>query len=271
MRRMKYFQGKTVWLTGASGGIGAALATAFARDGANLILSGRNTDKIEALGSTLAGTFPGEYKTLFLDLAHTDDHVETARKARSLFGSVDVLVNNAGISQRSLLHETSYEVIEQLMRVNFLGSAALTIEMLKDMYERRTGHIVALSSIMGLFSTPLRSGYCAAKHAVQGFYESLSHEASHYGVGVTIIVPGWIRTDIAVNALEGDGTRHAIVDPGQAAARGPEAYAEEMVNAIARRKFYHYTALNWKTRAALLLNRFVPRLLRSAMRRLDVT
>ena len=84
MRRMKYFQGKTVWLTGASGGIGAALATAFARDGANLILSGRNTDKIEALGSTLAGTFPGEYKTLFLDLAHTDDHVETARKARSL-------------------------------------------------------------------------------------------------------------------------------------------------------------------------------------------
>lgn len=271
MRRMKYFEGKTVWLTGASGGIGAALAAAFARDGANLILSGRNTDKIDAIGATLASSFSGEYRTLFLDLAQTDDHVETARKARSLFGSVDVFVNNAGISQRSLVHETSYEVIEKLMRVNFLGGAALTIETLKDMYQRGGGHIVALSSIMGLFSTPLRSGYCAAKHAIQGFYESLSHEASHHGVAVTIIVPGWIQTDIAVNALEGDGTRHAIVDPGQAAARGPEAYAGNMVNAIARRKFFHYTALNWKTRAALLMNRYTPRLLHSAVRRLDVT
>ena len=271
MKRKDYFRDQVIWLTGAAGGLGTALSHACAQRGAKLILSGRNLDRLLALETELKNKYGGEHATLQLDLTNLDELAEKSDRAKNIFGRIDQLIHNAGISQRSLVHETSFEVIEKIMRTNYLGAAALTLHTLPEMYERKSGHVVAISSVMGLFSTPLRSGYCAAKHAIQGFYGSLGHEARRFGVSVTVIIPGWINTDIARNALEGDGSAHGIVDHGQAQAKGPEAFADDIVRAIAKKKFSHYTALNWKTRFAIFVNRYFPWLLRILVRNMNVT
>ncbi len=206
-----------------------------------------------------------------LDLEQIDSLPAKVKEAQAPFGPIDIFISNAGISQRSYLHETRYSVIERILTINFCGGAALTIELLPGMYERGSGHIVVISSIMGKFGTPLRTGYCASKHAVQGFYESLAAEAAPHGVFVTVLVPGWIRTDISKYALEGDGSPHGVVDPGQAGAKGPDAYMPGMLRAIERRRYEAYFALNWKTRLARFLNRFFPSALRAFIRRLNVT
>ena len=271
MNRSDYFRDQVIWLTGAAGGLGASISHACATLGAKMILSGRNLDKLTKLKADLEDKHGGQHATLQLDLTKLDELGEKSKQAKELFGRIDQLIHNAGISQRSLVHQTSYAVIEQIMRTNYLGPTALTLQVLPEMYERRSGHIVAISSVMGLFSTPLRSGYCAAKHAIQGFYESLAHEASSFDVSVTVVIPGWINTDIARNALEGDGSAHGIVDHGQAQAKGPDAFVDDILDAIAKKRFSHFTALNWKTRMAIFVNRYFPWLLRILVRKMDVT
>ncbi len=266
---MNYFDHKTIWITGASSGLGRALARALSSCPARLILSARRVDRLEALKEELADR-PATVEIVPLDLERFDDIESKAAGVQEAYGPVDILINNAGISLRSTVRDMRFDVVKRIMDVNFLGTVALTRKVLDTMFERKSGHIVVISSIMGKYGTPLRSAYCASKFALFGFFESFSAEAWRDNIDVTIVSPGWIRTEITQNALEGDGRLHGTLDPGQAKAREPEVYAPRILKAIAKKKSEYYIAVNWKPGLGLFLKRFFPRILRFSVRKLNV-
>ncbi|MFU8764853.1 MAG: SDR family oxidoreductase [Haliea sp.] len=208
------FQGQVIWITGASGGIGAALARQFAAHGARLVLSARRSDALETVKNDCvsAGLEPDAVLVLPLDVIAVDSMPTAVAAVLARFGHVDLLINNAGISQRSLCLETELEVYRQLFEVDVIGQIALTKQVLPHMVSRGQGHVAVTASVAGKVGVPLRTGYCAAKHAVMGFFDALRTEVAHLGIGVTTIVPGFIRTDIARNALTGTGAPTGAAD-----------------------------------------------------------
>jgi len=208
------FHGQVVWITGASGGIGAALARQFAARGASLVLSARRADVLEVVKGDCvsAGLEPDSVLVLPLDVVAVDDMPTAVAAVLAHFGHVDLLVNNAGISQRSLCLETELDVYRRLFEVDVIGQIALTKQVLPHMVARGSGHVAVTASVAGKVGVPLRTGYCAAKHAVMGFFDALRTEVAHLGIGVTTIVPGFIRTDIARNALTGTGAPTGTAD-----------------------------------------------------------
>jgi dehydrogenase/reductase SDR family member 7B len=228
------FEGKRVWITGASSGIGAALANAFASRGARLILSGR---RIEALAEVAARVQPD---ALILPFEATDWAALPEVVARA--GAVDILVNNAGISQRSLAVDTRPAVYKTLIETDLLAPIWLTQLVLPAMVARGAGgHIVGISSVAGRLGTVLRTGYCAAKHGLIGYLDALRAETEQaYGIRVTTVLPGSVRTQVAANALQADGSTRgesdanidAGMDPAECARRvldGMEAGAREII------------------------------------------
>src|SRR5262249_2275400 len=152
-------------------------------------------------------------KVLQIDMSIAGELQAKARAALAMFGGIDILVLNAGISQRARTRDTDDRVYRQLMEVNFFGPEELTRAVLPSMLETRHGHCVVISSIAGKFGVPLRSGYSASKFALYGFYEALRAEESHNGIRVTMVCPGFVRTGISISAVKGDGSWHAKMDP----------------------------------------------------------
>jgi len=200
---MTTFTDKTVWVTGASSGIGAALAKAFSARGAYVILSGRRIDALEATAATL------ETKSLILPFEVTDydnlaGHVETAW---DWTGRVDILVNNAGVSQRSLAINTKPEVYTDLINIDLIAPIWLTQLQLGRMAKAGGGHIVAISSIAGRIGAPLRTAYCAAKHGLIGYMDALRAEVTlPHDIHLTNILPGSVATNVSRNAMTKDGS-----------------------------------------------------------------
>ncbi|WP_448581332.1 SDR family NAD(P)-dependent oxidoreductase [Thermaurantiacus sp.] len=192
------FAGRRVWVTGASSGIGAGLARAFGRAGAELILSGRKVAALEAVAEAAGGNAE------LLPFEATD--IEALPDIVARAGRVDLLVNNAGISQRSLAEDTDFQVYRTIMEVDFFAPVALTKLVLPQMLARGEGHIAAVASVAGKVGSPQRTGYCAAKHALMGFFDALRTEVAHRGVKISTIVPGYVATPIATRALTADGT-----------------------------------------------------------------
>jgi short-subunit dehydrogenase len=221
---------KVVWITGASGGIGEALAYRIAREGALLALSARRRQELERVTAALP---PGTRSTMIAsDVVDFASIPEWLAQVEAELGPVDVLVNNAGISQRSLVRDTSLQTYRLLMEVDFFAPIALTQAVLPSMLERGSGQIVVMSSVAGKFGTPLRSGYAAAKHALHGFFDSLRAEVAKDGVSVTAIVAGAIRTDESINALTGDGSSYGVMDELQATGIEVARAADMMVKGI---------------------------------------
>ncbi|WP_258806552.1 SDR family oxidoreductase [Pseudidiomarina sp. CB1] len=230
---MGYFSGKTVWLTGASSGIGLAMAQQLAEAGAHLILTSRRAEVLEQVRSELA--HPERHQVLALDLSQPEAAAEQARVA---LGDqvIDILINNAGVSQRSMILDTDLKVYRQLMEIDYFGVVALTKLVLPRMVERRRGHIVTVSSVAGKVGTKLRSGYNGAKFAVLGFMDSLRAEMNQHGLVVTSILPGFINTAIAHNSLSGDGSALGKEDPDNAGGISAEECARQSLQAIAKGK-----------------------------------
>ncbi len=159
--------------------------------------------------------------------------------AIQIFGHIDVLINNAGIAQRSLAKETVLDVDRRIMEVDYFGTIALTKYLLPHFLKRKSGHFVTVSSVMGKFGTPYRSGYAAAKHALHGVFDSLRAEVwkENKGIQVTLICPGWIRTNITINALTGSGERLNQMDPTTARGLTPDACSKEIF-AIYLKRFF---------------------------------
>jgi dehydrogenase/reductase SDR family protein 7B len=206
------FNNKVVWITGASSGIGEALAFAFAQQGARLVLSARRKEELERVAKIC-----GEEKCMIvpLDLSDTAAVSELTAKVIDKFGRIDILVNNGGISQRALAKDTPLEIDRKIMEVNYFGQVALTKTVLPYMLKQRSGHIVVMSSISGKFGFYLRTAYAASKHALHGFFESLRLENEADGIKVTIAVPGKIQSNISLHALKGDGSSHNVMDKSQ--------------------------------------------------------
>jgi dehydrogenase/reductase SDR family member 7B len=249
------FQDRIVWITGASSGIGEALAYAFHQAGARLILSARREDELKRVQAACGGG--PNTRVLPLDMSRTSDLTENARAALSMFGGIDVLVLNAGISQRSLARDTDDSVYRRLMEVNFFGPEALTRAVLPSMLEKKSGHVVVISSIAGKFGVPLRTGYSATKFALHGFYEALRAEEGRNGISVTLVCPGYIRTEISVSALKGDGSLHAKMDPELAQGMPAEECARQILSAVARKK-EDVTIAAPREKLLVYLKRFAP-------------
>ena len=223
------FEGRTIWITGASSGIGEALATAFAAEGASLILSGRRRDALDAL----AGRLPAQGLVLPFEATDPDALPEAVETAWAWRGGVDMLVNNAGVSQRSLAIDTVPEVYRTLIEVDLLAPILLTQLVLPKMAGRGSGHIVAISSVAGRVGTALRTGYCAAKHGLIGYMDALRAETEAYGIRVTNVLPGSIRTNVAANALQADGSRRGQSDANIEAGMDPAECARRILDGLA--------------------------------------
>ena len=256
-------ENKTVWITGASSGLGEALAVEAARQGANIILSARNIDKLEAVRQRLPR--PAMHTILPLDLTDNSQLHQSVDKA----GAVDILINNGGISQRSLAVETDQQVVRKIMETNFFGHIELSRLILPQMLTRQSGIIVTMSSVVGYFGTPLRSTYSASKHALHGYFDSMRYEVEKQGVQVTIICPGFIRTNISLNAVTADGSQQGRMDDGQENGMSPEAFAIKAWKGILAGKSELH--IGGSELAGIYLKRFVPRIFDSIIRRRKVT
>ncbi|WP_417450556.1 SDR family oxidoreductase [Kordiimonas sp.] len=208
------FKGKTIWITGASSGIGEALAYEFAAAGASLVLSARRLEELERVKAACGKQGAGADDVLVLPLDVTDEaQIAAATKAAQGFrGRIDMLVNNAGISQRSLCVDTDMATYRRLFEVDVFGQIALTKAVLPVMQDQGSGHMVVTASVAGKIGVRQRTGYCAAKHAMMGFFDALRAEVASEGIKVTTITPGFIRTNIATHALKGDGSEFGKVD-----------------------------------------------------------
>jgi dehydrogenase/reductase SDR family member 7B len=261
------YRDKVVWITGASSGIGAALASAFAAREATLVLSARRKDHLEAVRTACA--YPERHRVLPLDLTDTAAIPSAVDSVLREQGRVDILVNNGGITQRSLVKDTCMEVDRRIMETNYFGTVALTKAVLPSMLTRRSGDIVVISSLIGHFSTPLRSAYAASKHALHGFFDALRAEVYADGLHVMLVCPGFIRTDISLHALTANGSPHAAMDASQAAGLAPEKCAAQILAGLDRRK--EEIVVGGRETRYLLLHRFFPAFFRRAMRTAKVT
>ncbi len=232
---MKNLKGKVVWITGASSGIGEELAYALAREGSFLVLSARNKEKleqvkVECLEST-AKCWVNQ-----VDLSGNQQLDAVVKTVLVQTGRIDVLINNAGRSQRSLAKETPPEIDRNIMELNFFSVVELTKLVLPQMLKNGSGHIVVVSSISGKLGFPMRTAYSASKHALQGYFESLRTELANDNIKVTIVSPGRIKTNISVNAVTKDGSPYNIMDEGQANGMNAALCAAKIVKAIKKER-----------------------------------
>jgi dehydrogenase/reductase SDR family protein 7B len=226
---------KVVWLTGASSGIGAALAVELASQGACIVLSARRQAELERV-QALCGAAAADTMILPFDLTDFDSSESYAKQVIDRYGRLDVLINNAGVSQRALAEQTSLEVDRRVMDVDYFGQVALTKAALPYLIAAGRGHIVVVSSLTGKVPIPLRSAYCAAKHALHGFFATLRAEVARHGIAVTLICAPNVKTAISINALTGSGATYGKMDPLQEHGMSPQACARRVVVAIRKRK-----------------------------------
>jgi len=257
-----------VWITGASSGIGEALVYAYHKLGAKLIISSRNKDKLYEVKSNCKAN-PTDIHVLPLDLDNTESLAAVAEEALKIYGKIDVVIHSGGISQRSLAMDTQLSVNERLMKVNFFGTVALSQAVLPAMIQHGGGHLVAISSLVGKFGTPLRSGYAASKHALHGYFDSLRAELYQDNIKITIVCPGFIKTQVSVNALVGDGSAQNSMDDAQANGMTAETCAQKIISAINKEKEEVY--IGGKEIYGVALKRFFPKLFSKLLRKAKVT
>jgi len=254
-------------VTGASSGIGEALAYELNHRGAELVISARREEKLEQVKANCWE--PSRVYVVPLDLADFEALPDKVQQVEDILGSVDFLFNNGGVSQRSHAVETDFDVVRKVMDINFFGTVRLTQLVLPSMLERQKGHIVVTSSVTGKFGTQLRSTYAASKHALHGYFDSLREEVYDKNVHVTLVCPGFIRTNVTKNALTGDGDKLNEMGEGQKEGMSPEKFVQKLLPKIEKRKPEVY--IGGFEVVAVYLKRFFPRLLRWGLRRMDVT
>jgi short-subunit dehydrogenase len=253
---------QTVWITGASSGIGEGLAIAWSRRGVRVVLSARKVGELERVRGLCAN--PGVHIVKPLDLTDGDAiRTVTAEVLRDV-GAVDVLVHSGGVSQRSAAAETGIDIDRAIMELNYFGTIALTKAVLPSMLARKSGTIVPISSVIGYVGIPTRSAYAASKHALHGFFEALRAETAKDGIHVTMVVPGYVRTNVSQNALKADGTAYGVMDETHAKAMRPEVAAERIIDAVEARKAE--VRVGGKETYAVLMRRFLPGLVRRVIR-----
>lgn len=263
-----YFDHKVIWITGASSGIGEALVKNLAKNSnARVILSSRKEDQLHSVAEK-AGLSTDRYAVIPLDLKNYKNMPDIAKKVAEQFGKIDILINNAGLSQRSLAMETDIEVDKQLIDIDYIGTVALTKAVVPYMIRDKGGHIAVVSSLMGIFGAPMRSGYAGAKHALHGFFDALRAELFNQNIRITMICPGFIQTDISIHAVTGDGSLQGTMDDATKNGIPVDIFAEKMLHAIQKQK--KQKVIGGKEVMAVYLKRFFPGLLAKIIRKAKV-
>lgn len=264
---MKY-KDKLVWITGASSGIGEALTYKLNSEGAKLIISSRRASSLEAVKNNC--TYPEQIKIVPLDLEkYTEIRALVAPILEDL-NQIDYLINNSGISQRSFVKDTNLAVDEKIMKVNFLGTIALTKAILPQMLQQKAGKIVTISSMVGKYGTPRRSSYAASKHALHGYMDALRAEVFEDGIQVQIICPGYVKTKISINAVTADGSAHNQMDPSTEKGIPVDEFARKVAEVMLKNKD-EVNIAGPKELFGLYLKRFAPALFNKVIRKISVT
>lgn len=265
---MDYYKNKVAWITGASSGIGEAFAYELSRLGVKLILSSRRQEVLERVKGQCEGS-SDNIKLLPLDLSNIEELSAKVNEAYGFWNQIDFFFCNGGVSQRSLAAETDFRVTQKVMNINFMGAAAITQQLLPIMIEQKSGHIIVTSSVTGKFGTRLRSTYAASKHALHGYFDSIRQEVAEHGIKVSIICPGYIKTDVTLNALTGDGTQYGVMGDGQENGLEPLELARKALKRIAKGHGEIY--IGGKEILGIFLKRLSPTFFYWLIRRLQVT
>ncbi len=260
---------KVVLITGASSGIGEALVKEFAHYRCNFILISRNQEKLNRMMQELS--YPKDkFLILPFDLTKYKELPKLVNKSIQKFSKIDIIINNAGVTQRSLAKDTTIETTEKLFALDFFSPIYLTKLLLP--YLNEPGNITVISSVAGKFGSPYRSSYAAAKHALHGYFDSLRAELKRENqkIQVLIVCPGFVKTNISINALKGDGTTHNQLDEGIQKGLEPRYVAREIIKAIKNEK-EEIVVAGLKESFAVLLKRFFPRILSRILIKAKVT
>ena len=221
------FHNKVVWITGASSGIGEALAYAFAAEGAQLVLSARREEELQRVAKSCGNAY-----VLPFDMLSLADHADRVQDVMNTYGRIDYLVLNAGVSQRSFVKDTEFDVYRRLFEVNFFSIVSLTQAVLPIFTAQKSGVFVPIASVAGRISTPRRAAYGATKHALIGFFDSVRAEVFTDGIRVTTILPGYIKTNISLHAMNEKGEAYGKMDPNQAKGLDPNFTAQKILEAV---------------------------------------
>ena len=268
---MSYINGKVIWITGASSGIGEELVYDLASRGARLIISARRKEELERVKGICQSKFSTSVEILPLDLAQANMLHLIADAAVQVYGQIDMLINNGGISQRSLVKDTTIDVDRKIMEIDYFGAITLTKHLLPHFLERGSGHFVVTTSVVGYVGTPYRSGYSAAKHALHGFFDSLRAEMwkEHKDIYVTLICPGWTNTNLSLTALMGDGSPQNKKDDTHEHGLTSKFVAQKIALAIESKKSEIYVT-GLKETMAIYVKRFFPGLFEKIVRNAKV-
>ncbi|MBC7694578.1 MAG: SDR family oxidoreductase [Burkholderiales bacterium] len=261
---MKNLKDKVIWITGASSGIGEALAIECAKHQAIIILSARRETELLRVAKQANLNDKNSF-ILPLDLSDTSKSNEYAQQIISKFGRIDILINNGGQSQRSSVIETPAETERSLFEINYFGTVNLSKAVLPHMLKKGSGKIVVISSIAGKFGFYLRSSYSAAKHALHGYFESLRLETEKKGISVLIVCPGKIKTNVSLNAETGAGKTHNEMDPSHEDAMSAEECAKQIIAGIINNKEEIF--VGGKELLVVKIKRFFPNLFGKLIRK----
>lgn len=259
---MSFFKNKVVWITGGSSGIGEAMTKQLNASGAKVIISARRMDELKRVKN--ACKFPENIECIILDVTDFQAINQVAENILEKYNKVDISILNAGVSQRSLAQDTLLSVDRRIMNINYFGAISVAKALLPNMIQHQLGHFVVISSLSGQFGVPLRTAYSASKHALHGFFDALRAEVFEHGIKVTLVCPGFIKTNISVNALEGQGEKHGVMDENQDKGLTPEQAAKKILKAIEKGKIE--ITFGGKEVIASYLKRFFPSILARILR-----
>lgn len=261
------FKNKVVMITGASSGIGEALVYEFDKKQATIIIAARREKELIRVKNNCKN--PQNIIVQPIDLEVHENIAQKVNQVIKQTKKIDILINNGGISQRSLIKNTPLEIDKKIMNINFFGTVALTKAVLPHMRQNKSGHIVVISSVTGKIGVKLRSAYAASKHALHGFFDTLRYEMWEDKLKVTIICPGYIRTNVSINALTADGSKQNTMDEATNRGMEPKDLAKKIINAIIKEK--EEVIIAGKEKIGIYLKRFAPKLLNKIMRKAKVT
>ncbi len=257
---------QVVWITGASSGIGEELALQYSSRGSKVIISARR--ETELLRVKNSSAYPENVVIVPLDLTDFTSLETKVKEALGSFGSIDLLINNGGVSQRSLIIETNFEVYQRLIEINYLGTIALTKALLPYFIKQQKGHFAVVTSVMGKYASPFRSGYAGAKHALHGFFDALRMEHQKDNISVSLLCPGFVQTNVTINALTGDGSILGQDDPATKNGLEVKAFCEKVIKALDIRAWETY--FGKKEKLGVYIKRLSQKLLHAVVIRSNV-
>ena len=223
------FENQVVWVTGASSGIGEAMARDFVKRGARVILTARRVDRLEQLEKELnEGATSPRAKVLPADLLDLSSFQELTTRAIALFGHIDVLFNNAGASQRGFVVDTPFEIEHRIIQLDLLSPIALTKALLPHLVARKSGRILVTSSLMGDLELPGNATYACVKHGLNGYFYSLAFELKSQGILVQVLQPGFVKTEVSLSAITPTGERHGKMDSTHQKAMSAEEFSRRV-------------------------------------------